>query len=294
MLEDISLGDLKRVVQVADSAGFSSAARALGESPKQVSRRIAKVEANLALRLFHRSTRQLHITAEGALFVQAARDSLLRLGQVQEQLSHGPSGRVRVQVLSLVVQPVLRWVRQAMDTHPKLEIDLRIGDQVKDWTAEGIDLALSGVPPTQAGLVHRTLPCPAARLACTPDYAQRWGLPRSPAELREHSCLLFSSERVNRDWLLENSQGVAQRVQVGGRFSSADSRALRSAMLTGCGIGLRMPADRPTGLVDVLPDWHVPMPPLYLIFAPGRRTLTRVRVVAQALESILGQAVMSL
>ena len=294
MLDDINLGDLKRLVQVADSGGFSSAARALGESPKQVSRRIAKVEDNLGLRLFHRSTRSLRPTAEGELFVQAARSSLDRLVQTREQLSAGPSGRVRVQLMSLMVQPFLDWVKVGMLQHPKLEIELRIGDQVEDWTGEGIDLALTGRPPTQAGMVQRALKTPSAGLACSREYAERWGVPKTPQALADHSCLCFSSDRVHRLWALEHRNGEQAEVLVGGQFSSSDSRALRTAMQVGCGIGVRMPADTLTDLVPVLPDWHMPMPTLYLVFAPGRRGLERVRVVADALESLVQQAVIPL
>lgn len=283
-MDDLSVGDLRRLARVGECGSFSAAARALGETPKQVSRRVARIEEQLGVRLFHRTTRRLSVTAEGEAWIRAARVSLSALEQTRSELADGPVGQVRVQMLSRLLDPFVDWLADALGDYPGLEIDLRVGDVVDDWAGAGLDVLVTAMPPEHPGLVVRKLAAIEPVLAAHPEYVRRYGAPTSVDELAGRAGLRFGDEGA---WTLVAPDGRERVVPVGGRFRSTDSRALARALHHGCGIGLATRRELlESGLVRVLPDWRFRDFQLYLVMAPGRRRLARVRVVVRAIEAL--------
>lgn len=287
MLDELSVGDLRRLVRVADCGSFSAAARALGETPRHISRRIGRIEEQVGARLFHRTTRRLRATPEGETWIRAARSSLATLEQAREVLSEGPSGVVRLQLPSLMIEELVDWCGTGLLRYPKLEVELLVSDSFEDWVEAGVDLIVT-IPPKTGDLVVRRQGIIQGYLAASADYLQRAGLPRTPEELAHHTCLRFYDQRSQAVWTLVDDSGRTIEVSVGGRLTSSDSRALRHAIRGGLGIGPVTAHELSrSSLVRVLPDWRMPLAELAIVIAPGRRRLARVRVVADALETII-------
>lgn len=107
-----NLSSLTVFVQVAESRSFVLAGRLLGISASAVGKNIARLEARLRVRLFHRSTRSITLTAEGMMFLERSRRILneLEAAEVEfSQIKEIPRGRLRVSLplVSSLVLPVL-------------------------------------------------------------------------------------------------------------------------------------------------------------------------------------------
>jgi DNA-binding transcriptional LysR family regulator len=280
-MNDLRVQDLRRLLRVAETRNLSAAGRSLGESPKQLSRAIQRMEQDLGIRLFHRTTRSVRITSEGEVWVDAARAALESLEQASESLSTSEvAGEVRVQVMSLFGEAFATWAARACVEHPQLRLVVRTSDVWPDMTAEGLDVVMTAVRPEAAGVVVRKLADPCPVLAAHEDYLARRGTPTTVDQLVDHDALLFGPQRT---WPLTDGT-VTRHVPVQGRLQYDDSRSLQDAMRAGAGIGLAVQPDPP--LVHVLPGWRFGPIDLYAAIAPGRRRLSRVRLVVDALEAI--------
>jgi hypothetical protein len=61
-----SLGSLNAFVQAAEARSFTVAGRQLDVSSSAIGKAVARMEERLGVRLFHRSTRSITLTAEGS------------------------------------------------------------------------------------------------------------------------------------------------------------------------------------------------------------------------------------
>ena len=198
--------------------------------------------------------------------------------------------RVRVQVPTLFVDPVLDWLGSLLTTHDGLQVDLLVGDTAEDMLTMGLDLVLTAVPPTNAGVLLKRLGSASPQLAADPSYLARRGTPTRPADLVDHETLRFHAERSLTRWSLQHDDGTVARVEVGGRLTSNDSRTLLRALRAGLGIG-PLPAGDWEQLVPVLPAWRMTGIDMFLAVAPGRRRVPRVRAVLEGLE-VIGRSVL--
>ncbi|VBO24689.1 LysR family transcriptional regulator [Burkholderia pseudomallei] len=208
-----SLSGFVVFVQVAETRSFVAAARALGVSASAVGKRIARLEARLNVRLFHRSTRSIALTAEGARFLERCRRVLAEIEEAEQELSrsaHAPSGRLRVSLPALGA-PVLPVLADFMAAYPDIQLDLDFTDRLVDVIDEGFDAVVRGGEPRDSRLSARRLGTFAQVVVGSPDYFARRGTPRTPADLAHHTCLLYrfpTTGKLER-WPLRPAPGDA-------------------------------------------------------------------------------------
>ncbi len=134
-----SLNGFMVFVQVAETRSFVAAGRLLGVSASAVGKSVARLEEKLGVRLFHRSTRSVTLTAEGTLFLERSRRILAEIEAAEQELSQAssaPRGRLRVS-LPLVSSLVLPVLGEFMATYPDIELDLDFSDRLVDVIEEG-------------------------------------------------------------------------------------------------------------------------------------------------------------
>lgn len=281
--------DLITFTRVVDAGSFSAAARELGVPTSTVSRRVARLEAQLDVRLLQRSTRRLHLTDAGRiLHARGARIAaeLADAGRAVSEMQSTPRGTVRLTAPTAVGELLTPLLAELLDRHPELGVDLDLTDRVVDIIEEGFDLALRGGPLRDSSLVaHRVSEAPV-HLVASPAYLERRGTPRRYQELAEHDCILFAPWSERSTWTLLCPEGKV-RVRVRGRLQANSVRVVREAALAGLGIALFPTlayhrADLDAGrLRIVLPDVGVPAQTLWLVY-PSRRLLApKVRAVVE-------------
>lgn len=217
-----SLGRFMLFVQVAETRSFVGAGRLLGISASAVGKSVSRLEDKLGVRLFHRSTRSVTLTAEGVMFLERCKRILAEIEAAEQELvsvAEAPRGKLRVS-LPLVSALVLPVLADFMRAHPQVELDLDFTDRQVDVIEEGFDAVVRVGEPKDSRLSSRKLGEFRRLLVGSPAYFAARGVPRRPEELSSHACLHYrypSSGKIER-WAL-------------GRAPDAPEIALPTAMI---------------------------------------------------------------
>lgn len=209
-----SLNGFVVFVQVAETRSFVAAGRLLGVSASAVGKSVVRLEEKLGVRLFHRSTRSVTLTAEGTLFLERSRRILAEIEAAELELSQAstaPRGRLRVS-LPLVSSLVLPVLAEFMREYPEIELDLDFTDRMVDVIEEGFDAVVRTGEPTDSRLTARRLGAFRSVLVASPDYLKLRGTPQVPADLLLHTCLhyRFPSSGKLEPWALRQEPGAAE------------------------------------------------------------------------------------
>ncbi|MDA5543563.1 MULTISPECIES: LysR family transcriptional regulator [Yersinia] len=188
-----NLSSLAVFVQVAETRSFVVAGRVLGVSASAVGKSIARLEARLGVRLFHRSTRSIALTSEGALFLERSRRILAEVEAAElemSQLADKPRGKLRVSfpLVSTLLLPVLA---DFMLAYPDIALDLDFSDRIVDVVEEGFDAVIRTGELTDSRLSARKLGQSNVLLVASPAYLEQYGEPMHPSELANHICLHY-------------------------------------------------------------------------------------------------------
>lgn len=188
-----NLSSLNVFVQVAESRSFVLAGRLLGISASAVGKNIARLEARLRVRLFHRSTRSITLTAEGMLFLARSRRILneLEAAEVEfSQIKDIPRGRLRVS-LPLVSSLVLPVLGDFIQQYPEIELDLDFTDRMVDVVEGGFDVVVRTGELTDSRLAAKKLGDFQMLLVGSPEYFRHHGKPHHPGDLAGHRCMHY-------------------------------------------------------------------------------------------------------
>jgi len=284
----IRIDDLALFVRAAALGSFSNAAREVDLLPGQVSAAIGRLERELDIRLFARSTRSLRLSSEGERYLPYAQEVLATLREGREHL-RGPAatleGSLQISMPSdLGRNLLLPWLDAFSRQHPGLALRLAFSDHVTDVFRDPVDVAIRLGRFDQASYV--TLPLAEHNqrvLVAAPEYVQRHGMPGDVDALRGHECLPYLlGHRVYDRWAFL-VDGRKQVVQVRGGVVCDDADAVRRLALAGRGIAykswLDVAADVADGrLLRLLPGCGEPVP-AYLVcphrrqFSPAIRSL---------------------
>ncbi|RUQ46515.1 LysR family transcriptional regulator, partial [Corynebacterium pseudodiphtheriticum] len=129
-------------VKTAQALSFIGAARVLGVSASAVGKNVAKLEAELNVRLLHRSTRKVSLTVEGQLFYERCRKILDDLQDARAMLSHAiqaPRGKLRVSLPTIGYRFLLAHMVEFREAYPEIELELDFNDHLVDVIEEGFD-----------------------------------------------------------------------------------------------------------------------------------------------------------
>ncbi|WP_278938123.1 LysR family transcriptional regulator [Pseudomonas helleri] len=206
-----SLNGFVVFVQVAETRSFVAAGRLLGVSASAVGKSVARLEEKLGVRLFHRSTRSVTLTAEGALFLERSRRILAEIEAAQQELSQAsaaPRGRLRVS-LPMVSSLVLPVLGEFMRAFPEIELDLDFTDRRVDVIEEGFDAVVRIGNPVDSRLSARRLGSFAMQVVASPHYLALRGTPQVPADLLQHTCMHYRWPNSGKleTWALRQAPG---------------------------------------------------------------------------------------
>ncbi|WP_409260982.1 LysR substrate-binding domain-containing protein [Pseudomonas putida] len=275
----LRLTDLELFVRSSALGSFTAAAHEADLLPGQVAAAIKRLERDLDVRLFARTTRSLRLTAEGELYLPTAQRVLDTLRQGHEQL-HGSHSTLRgvVQVSApsdIGRNLLLPWLSAFRREHPALNLRYFLSDQIADFSRDPVDIAIRYGLNQDANYIALPLaPWNRRVVVASPDYLARHGRPRTPDELQQHDCLLYlQHNRVFDKWQLGN-----RTVQVRGPLVSDDADVVRRWALEGEGIvyksWLDVSANIAAGELEVLlPDHQGEVSPLTLV-CPHRKQLS--------------------
>ncbi|MEM6867492.1 MAG: LysR family transcriptional regulator [Cyanobacteria bacterium P01_C01_bin.121] len=233
----VALQVFRRVVELES---FSRAAEDLHLSNAAVSKNVRELEQALKTQLLQRTTRRLRLTETGQLYFQKICSILDELATVEEtvsDLSVKPHGLLRVTApMSLGLTHVATAIYKFQLAYPEIRIELTLSDRYVDLIEEGFDVGIRGSGSAQdKGLaMHRI--CELPRVVCaSPAYLQQHGEPRSPDQLKQHQCVIYSLARSPYEWRFWRESETAV-VSVDGFVTVNNSLAASQAAIAGLGI----------------------------------------------------------
>jgi len=274
------LNDLDAVIAIARRASFRAAALDLGMSTTALSSAVGKLEADLGVRLFNRTTRSVSLTDAGRMFVEqvgsALQDIHGALDAVRSQQAT-PSGTLRINAFATAAREILSpLILEFLRRHSHVHVDLVTEGRLVDIVAEGFDLGVRVADRVPSDMIAVPLGRPQRyAVVGSPAYFKKHGRPRVPPDLLDHPCVRvrLPNGALYR-WQFEKRGRTAQ-IDVNGPITLDEASLARTAVLEGIGLGFFMEpdvrADMEAGhLMRVLEDWTPPRPGLSLYY-PGRR-----------------------
>jgi len=269
-------------IAVAESGGFSSAARRLGVSTSHVSRRVASLEAALGSALLARTTRQVRLTDAGEIYYRRCSELLHGLQEANELVSSEQvslSGTLRVSAAGEFAE---RYVAPALllfaQQHPGLSVDMDFNSRQVNFVEEGIDFSIRYGRLDDSGLVARKLVDRSLVAVASPEYLAQHGCPEHPQALSGHQCIIANNDQ----WLFVD-EGEPLAVRVRGRWRSNSSRSLVQACQAGLGVAY-MPASslgsalRDGSLVQILEPFASRNISTWIVYANRQYLPARARL----------------
>ncbi|MGE7417910.1 LysR family transcriptional regulator [Methylobacterium tarhaniae] len=234
------LAGLSVFVQVADSGSLAAAARALGLTASAVGKTIARLEEQLEVRLFHRNTRNLSLTAEGAQFLDRCRGIMEAVAAAERELAGSRGGDLRGKLRVSVPLVSRHWHRlflSFMEAHPGLELELNYTNRVVDMVEEGFEAAVRIGLLKDSRLRTRRLGSFRRVLVAAPSYLERHGTPIDLDDLERHDCLRSrNASSCQLDVWPLGPDAARRSARLRPRFIVDHSEMLLTAALGGAGI----------------------------------------------------------
>ncbi|MQA22076.1 LysR family transcriptional regulator [Rugamonas sp. FT103W] len=246
----LRLDDLTVFVRTADRGSLSAAARELEISPALASAAVKRLEGELGLRLFARTTRSLRLTEEGEHYLGNAREALRLLKEGHDALIQGQEtlgGTLKISMPSdLGRNMMVGWLDQFQAQYPKVSFQLSISDRVSDMYRQPVDIAVRYGRQEDSGLVALPLAPDNRRvLVASPDYIRQHGKLKALDELLRHNCLRFMVEEVIHDrWSFYRDAAAGPvALHVNGNRSADDADVVRRWAVAGLGIAYKSRLD---------------------------------------------------
>lgn len=288
---------MRTFVQVVDSRSYTQAAVQLNLHKATVSQHVQQLEDKLGVRLLTRTTRAVAPTEEGQVYYQHACSILQQVDEAEVQLRKGksvPAGHLRVDVPVAMGRLLFApEIRDFLERHPKITLELGCTDRTVDLVQAGIDCALRGGRLPDSGLSARRVGDLRFALCAAPHYIEQHGLPDAPESLMQHhqvGYVLASTGKLRPVTLIRAGRKV--EFEVPARLVATDSAVALSAGLDG--LGLIVLAEfvashylASGSLVRVLPAWQCPSLPLHLVTPTTRKRAARVQVFMDWAHALL-------
>ena len=288
---------LRTFVRVTELSSFTQAGESLGLPRSTVSEHVQALEELLGARLLQRTTRTVQATQDGRVLYERSKDLLSHMEELEglfRQDEAQLAGRIRVDMPNVMAREViLPRLPQFMQAHPLIELEISSSDRQVDLIAEGFDCVLRvGAQPDQSVVARKVCSMPMANCV-SPAYVQRYGTPKTLADLAGHQLVHYVRPLGSRSAGFEYQQGnKVHRVAMAGRVTVNSTDAYQAACLGGFGItqvpllGVRDLLAR-GDLIAVLPDYPAPALDISLLYAGQRHLPQRVRVFMDWLAATL-------
>lgn len=282
------IADLKLILKIAELNSISAAAVSLDMQAATASAALKRVEAELGVELFVRTTRHLRLSNAGERFLPQCQESINLLSIAKQNIkadNKDIEGELRVALSSdLGRNIVIPWLDELLDSYPNLSLRSHISDSNIDFYRDAVDLALRYGKPNNTNLYGFKI-CNIPKLLCaTPEYLSQNGEPTKPSDLQAHQGLFYQlQDRINDTWeFLDNDKVI--KVKMKGRRAANDGDLVRRWCIKGKGLAVKSAIDIADDLIEgravtLMPKFPHKSTELWLI-CPSRQSITpAVRLV---------------
>ena len=276
-------------VAVARHGSFAEAARRLGMTGSAVSKQVQRLENDLGVRLFHRTTRQLSLTDEGLFLFERSAPLVEGIEEVGEMLAGRqakPGGSLRLSAPLALAQRLLKEpLASFVSHHPDINLHVELSDRFVDLVGEGFDLAIRIGHLEDSSLIARRLANVPMILVGAPILLAQYGTPQSAEDLVKIPFIHYASERVVQRLKLQKGNEEPIQINTQGRLSTNNDQMMVSFARAGQGLIMlpkfmvKTELDKDS-LREVLPLYRLyPERKIYAIFPHGRHLPLKTRAL---------------
>jgi DNA-binding transcriptional LysR family regulator len=291
-----NLADFVYFLAIARHQSFSRAGQEVGISASALSHAIKGLETRIGVRLLNRTTRSVTLTDAGERLHQVICTPMKEIDDAMEILNKfrdEPTGRIRLNILSdaadLLLGPVLPIF---MERYPQIQVDLTVTNLIVDVIGGGHDAGIRYGGTVPEDMIAQRL-CSDIRwvVAGSPDYLERFGVPKHPEDLHNHRCLRIRlGNGAMYDWEFEKDEQKLA-IAVPGMITIDETRVGLSLVRNGAGLMYAPePAMRPllesAEVVTVLDDWASVAPGFHMYFSSHRQLPTGLRLLIDLIREI--------
>lgn len=291
------MDDLSRIkifIEVAKQESFVGAARVLGITTSAVSKQIQKLEHSLKAKLFHRTTRKVTLTEEGALFYERTRHALDDIEEAKEQLNDlkaKPHGTIKISVpTSFGTSHLKKPLAEFASLYPEVTMNVSFDDRTVNIAEEGYDLAIRIGSLKDSSMIARKLIDVSFFVCASPTYLEKHGIPERPENLHAHNVIAYTRNKGAHEWHYETPEGKHESIKLSSSFKADSADMMIEACLNDIGI-IIMPTlfiknhVQKGALVPVLQEYQTaPKRSVYAVFPPNRYLSTRIRLLIEHLD----------
>ncbi len=239
---------LKIFYTVAEASSFTKASTILNLSQSAISRQIQSLESDLKIKLFERHARGLALTDSGKYLFQTAHEVISKLKDVETNLSEEKDNLIGKLVVTTVVSFGTTWltprIKEFMDLHPGIEIELIFDDGELDLATRQADVAIRMRRPKQLNLIQKKFVDFNYHIYGSNDYLEKNGYPKTLKDLDKHKFITYGkgapSPVYNPDWVL--------------KIGTKDGKKRKSLLKVNSVYGLLLAVQSGVGLA-ALPDY---------------------------------------
>jgi DNA-binding transcriptional LysR family regulator len=299
------LNDMLFFAEVVDHGGFAAAGRALHLPKSTLSRRIAELETRLGVRLLHRTTRKLSLTAAGEIYHRHCVAMREQAEAAEEAVAHvqtEPRGTVRVACpVTLAQSTIGPLLPRFLAAHPQVRLDMQVSNRVVDLVQEGVDVALRvrANVDDSGTLVIKNLGDTHGVLVASPQLLQRFGAPQQVEALHHLPTVAMTAADGRASWHLLGPREASYELQHRPVYTADDLLTLKFAVLQGTGMCvlpdyLCREEMHQGELVPVLPGWAPPVARVLAVYPSRRGMVPAVRRLLDFLgENIVGERIVT-
>jgi len=289
------LQSLMAFAETVKHGSFAGAARELGLSPSAVAKSVARLEDDLGLRLFHRTTRKVALTSEGHELHQRCRaivDEFEALRDAAAGARGAPCGTLRINVpITIGKRVIVPKLAALVRRHPGIALDVSFSDRYADVVSEGLDAAIRVGHLSDSSLVARRIGEQQLVVVASPRYLRKHGDPSHPSELASHACMVFRLPTSGRPrpWQFVDGRRMIEWTPDTAVVMN-DGEALTAAAVEGLGM-IQLPdymatAEIQAGRLRTVLDRFQPPPlPISVVYPSARRVTPRLRAMLDALDT---------
>lgn len=282
--------------ETAKHGGFAAAAREQGVAPSTLAKAVARLEASLGVKLFHRTTRLVTLTPDGERLFQRCQRVLAEVDDLRAEASGTraePSGTLRIDMPVYYGRCfVMPRLQRLVMRYPNLRLDLRLTDARVDLVRDGVDLAVRIGPLRDSTLVAKRVDQQALVLVASPDYLSERAAPRRLEDLAAHRAVVFRLPTSGRDrpWQFRQ-RGTAVELSPSPHVRISETEGLVQAAKLGLGIcqlpDMLVEDELARGeLVELLPTSRPESLPIHLVYPSSRLVPSRVRAAIEVLGDL--------
>jgi DNA-binding transcriptional LysR family regulator len=282
--------------RVAEFGSFARAADAMDLSRAMVSAHVAQLEKHLGTRLLHRTTRKVAVSPEGAVYLAHCQRILAEVSAADDEMRLArdrPQGRLRVDVpvafgKHLLMPALSRFTQR----YPLVAIEVRYNDRYVDLAAESVDVAVRSGTIRTPDLIARRIATSRLVTCASPAYLAAAGLPRTPADLKQHRCIGYlRTDGARPSWTFKQGNGV-MKLRIHSALAFNSTEPIMSSAIDGQGIlqssDLLVAGYLAEGrLVEILREFSSEGPVLSVVYPRATQHLAKVRVFAEFAAELL-------